>query len=151
MATIDSKEIIKTLLENNGVYPGDPQVSTIWSYVNMFGNQTHAVFMTPINDMETSPHVKNPVLLWRKGQGITAAGAEYLKSLRGEEEKVKITKICMVCRKQSEIVVPKNRYNLWRHGNVRVQDAFPDLTQAQREILITGTHDDCWKALFQEE
>jgi len=151
MATIDSKDIIKTLLENNGVYPGDPQVSTIWSYVNQFGMQTHAVFMTPINDMEVSPHVRNPVLLWRKSQGLTSAGAEYLKSLRGEEKRVKVTKTCMVCRKPSEIVVSENRYNLWRHGGVRVQDAFPDLTQAQREILITGTHDSCWKALFQEE
>ena len=32
-----------------------------------------------------------------------------------------------------------------------IQDAFPELSPAQRELLITGTHEKCWDDLFGKE
>ena len=44
--TIKSKEIIIVLLENNGYYPGDPQMSSVWSYKNSMNNRNmFAVFV----------------------------------------------------------------------------------------------------------
>lgn len=34
-------------------------------------------------------------------------------------------------------------------GNI--QNAFPKLTPAQREVLMTGIHPQCWDALFADE
>jgi hypothetical protein len=34
------------------------------------------------------------------------------------------------------------RYKQWRDGSVLIQDAFPELTPDQREVLMTGLSDD---------
>jgi hypothetical protein len=36
MSTISSREVIMEMLRNNGTYPGDPQVYSIWEYHNQF-------------------------------------------------------------------------------------------------------------------
>jgi hypothetical protein len=78
MSTIDSKEIITTMLKNDGVYPGDPQAYTIWQYTNDYGNTTHAVYWTLYNDILSSPHCRDIVLLWDR-EGLTYAGKEFLR------------------------------------------------------------------------
>lgn len=35
-----------------------------------------------------------------------------------------------------------------RKNGAYVQDAFPELTAGERELLISGTCDDCWKRFF---
>ena len=35
----------------------------------------------------------------------------------------------------------------WEDGEL-IQDALPNLTADQRELLISGTCDDCWKTMF---
>lgn len=43
MSSIDSADIIRTMLKNDGVYPGDPPCSAIYRYTNMWGGTTFKV------------------------------------------------------------------------------------------------------------
>ena len=84
--TIDSEDIIVKMLENSGVYPGDPQAYSIWSYLNSWDKQTFAVFMhIQHEDIFTSPFVRNPILLWTKAQGLTLEGTRFIekRTLKG--------------------------------------------------------------------
>jgi hypothetical protein len=54
---------------------------------------------------------------------------------------------CMMCGRSAVLEVPLDGLRLWDAG-VLVQDAFPELDQAQRELLMTGTHDHCWQAMW---
>lgn len=60
------------------------------------------------------------------------------------------TKACMVCGKTSQLIVELEDFQMWRSG-VAVQDVWPDWTPDQRELLITGTHPECWDEMFKEE
>ena len=84
MSTIDSKEIIYELLEHDGIYPGDPRCSYIFSYENSWGNLTQAVFWGS-HDMHASPFVRNPQLLWSSLQGITEAGRDWIEEYKKEQ------------------------------------------------------------------
>ena len=65
-----SYPIIKEMMDNNGVYPGDPQVLAIYEYTNM-GNICWCVILVPIDKicMYDSPFVRDPKLLWSKEEG----------------------------------------------------------------------------------
>lgn len=43
MSSIDSPDIINTMLKNDGVYPGDPPCSAIYQYENMWGGTSFKV------------------------------------------------------------------------------------------------------------
>ena len=65
MATIHSPGLIKTLLENSGRYPGDPQINRIYRYAGQNGETLYAVFTDPrLDDIFLSPYVWSPVLLF---------------------------------------------------------------------------------------
>ena len=57
------------------------------------------------------------------------------------------TRPCMWCGQRSSIAVDEDKYDAWVNGTL-VQDAFPDWTPELRELLITGTHPDCWDKMF---
>ena len=59
-------------------------------------------------------------------------------------------KPCCVCGKAATITVESAELAAWRSGKL-VQDAFPTLSADERELLISGTHPECWEALFSEE
>lgn len=77
MSTIDSKSIITTMLANDGYYPGDPQAHAIYQYTNDYGNTTWAVYWTEHNDIWSSPHCHDIVVLWNRG-GLTNEGKAFL-------------------------------------------------------------------------
>jgi hypothetical protein len=58
---------------------------------------------------------------------------------------------CPCCHKTSELEVEEAEFRLWRAGLIHVQDAFPNMSVDNRELLMTGTHPDCWDAMFGEE
>ena len=60
------------------------------------------------------------------------------------------TPACAVCQRTSEITAPEAGVKLWREG-ARIQDALPTLTPDEREMLINGTHPDCFDELFGED
>lgn len=56
---------------------------------------------------------------------------------------------CMVCGHGSVIPVSTNQYRGYCAG-LSVQVVFPDWTPAEREMLISGTHPECWELLFSD-
>lgn len=50
-----------------------------------------------------------------------------------------------------EIPVTQAQLDAWRGGHALIQDALPQLSQADREFLITGTTPEEWDAAFPEE
>jgi len=77
--TIESKSIIRILLENDGAYPGDPQAYSIYEYLNTGnGRKMFAVFMGDYSDLDTSPYVGEYKLLWQVGSGLTKEGKKWL-------------------------------------------------------------------------
>lgn len=56
------------------------------------------------------------------------------------------TPVCIVCGKASEVVVDRAAHAAWKAGQL-IQVSFPDWTNDKRELLVTGTHPDCWDVL----
>jgi len=61
-----------------------------------------------------------------------------------------IFKRCPVCGLDSHTTVPDMAYFAWL-GGMLAQDAFPDVPPAMREQIISGTHPDCFDAMFSKE
>lgn len=59
-----------------------------------------------------------------------------------------LTTPCVVCGAQYEFLVDRIRYEDWQY-NTKIQDAFPDMSDEEREILISGTCDGCFNNLFK--
>jgi hypothetical protein len=66
-----------------------------------------------------------------------------------------LCKQCPFCEEQSFLEVDEQtaaRIFEWiKDPRPFVQDAFPDLSAGDREMLLTGTHDDCWNRMFPDE
>lgn len=136
------------MLENNGIYPGDPPMHKIYKYNHANGQQLHACFrLSEHDDMAQSPHVNNPVLLMENGQ-LTDAGDEYLATL--QKETMDITVTCPNCTAKRTITVSKAGHKAWMSGTL-IQNAFPDLSKDDREGLMTGICPTCWNKMFKDE
>jgi len=57
---------------------------------------------------------------------------------------------CRFCGGVTVIYVEQDRYVKWRNGGL-VQDVWPELSPQGREMLVTGTHAECWNEMFPEE
>lgn len=59
---------------------------------------------------------------------------------------------CIVCWQTAIVEVPRAAWDTWNSSKpprkAFVQDAFPMLTAADRELLISGMHDQCFDSLF---
>jgi len=62
-----------------------------------------------------------------------------------------LTQPCIHCHKPSIVQVDPVSFYEWQHGGAFVQDAFPDWPADQRELLISGTHPECWDALMGDD
>jgi len=64
---------------------------------------------------------------------------------------------CPLCGEDSYIDVPDDKvqaildFAAHPFPKPLIQQALPFLTPAQREVLITGTHDGCFEKMFPEE
>lgn len=56
---------------------------------------------------------------------------------------------CCVCRKTSTLEVEADGYAAWKRGAL-IQRALPSMSADQREMLLTGTHPECWDDLFDD-
>lgn len=54
---------------------------------------------------------------------------------------------CHVCGKQATVQVTPKQYMDWQMGE-HIQDVFPDKSPDERELMISGTHPECWEKLF---
>jgi len=57
---------------------------------------------------------------------------------------------CHFCHKSEDIKVQSEDYDKYEKG-MHIQNAFPYLTPAQRELMISHTCDKCWDEMFAEE
>lgn len=57
---------------------------------------------------------------------------------------------CMECHKTTILTLDSESYTKYLSG-MHIQDAFPNWTPDQRELLITGTHPECWNKIFPDE
>ena len=60
------------------------------------------------------------------------------------------TRRCPVCYKTGSIMVDESELLHYLRGNF-VQDSFKTMSAPFREQIITGTHPECWQAMFGEE
>lgn len=56
--------------------------------------------------------------------------------------------VCPICKKPHEIKITTMELFKLRTSNEHIQDILPNLTDAEREMFISGVCPDCWKMLF---
>jgi hypothetical protein len=57
------------------------------------------------------------------------------------------TPVCPNCGKVSFLKLPAQKLMDWASGKL-IQEVFPDMHPDVLELLITGTHPECWDAIF---
>lgn len=57
---------------------------------------------------------------------------------------------CRFCGSVHELSIAPSDFASWRKGEL-IQDAMPYLTAEERELLISGTCDDCWSEMFGQD
>lgn len=67
---------------------------------------------------------------------------------KNTKESIIITS-CPICGHSHVIEVSEADYWEWRNG-ATVQDAFPYLSAAEREILVSGICPTCWEKTFED-
>jgi hypothetical protein len=60
------------------------------------------------------------------------------------------TKPCPLCGNTSKIMVDRVALQSFQAGAF-AQEVWPNWAGDQRELMITGTHPDCWDKIFEEE
>lgn len=58
---------------------------------------------------------------------------------------------CKYCGAVNKVKVRKLDFLRWRSGELMIQQAFPYLTPSQREQILSGTCDDCWRSMMSED
>lgn len=68
-----------------------------------------------------------------------------------ETEMIRVTTpACMLCGKPSVLMMEASGCRKLLAGEF-IQDAFPDMSVNDRELFISGTHPECWDAIYSEE
>lgn len=65
--------------------------------------------------------------------------------------KISVNGVCPRCMRSWTVVVDEANYQSFKEGDMLAQEAFPELSAAERELLITGFCDDCWNDIFPPE
>ena len=65
-------------------------------------------------------------------------------------EKLQIAGMCTATHRPYIVVVDHAAWKKWQ-GGIPVQEAFPDLSRAEREFLKSGITPDEWDAMFGVE
>lgn len=58
---------------------------------------------------------------------------------------------CELCGGEFTVEVGKEDYDRYRATSVLCQDAFPYLTEDERELIISQTCGPCWERLWEDE
>lgn len=64
------------------------------------------------------------------------------------------TGTCMWCQKPSSLTMTEEqlaRYESTKRNGGTIQDALPEMSAGDREMLITGTHEACFDSIFADE
>lgn len=60
------------------------------------------------------------------------------------------TRPCPWCHEVTHLEVDPDKLSLWRSG-IPIQRVWPEQDADWRELMITGTHAECWNKMFLEE
>lgn len=58
---------------------------------------------------------------------------------------------CPRCLAVTGLPITEEELLAWNPSEQYVQDAFPQLTPEQREVLLSGLCEKCWNQIFPEE
>jgi hypothetical protein len=58
---------------------------------------------------------------------------------------------CPSCQQPHELTVNVYAFEKYADGDASLAEAFPELTPGERELLLTGIDDACFKAMPKEE
>lgn len=82
--------------------------------------------------------------------GVAYFGAQAQMSVSRPAGALLVTcRPCSVCGESARLAVDAAAYGRWLAG-AYVQDAFPAMPVDDRELLVSGTHPDCWDSLFAD-
>lgn len=62
-------------------------------------------------------------------------------------QNVLVLRRCTVCRDSITISVNRGGYHRWRRGEL-IQHALPELSEDNRELLISGTCGECFDMMY---
>lgn len=65
----------------------------------------------------------------------------------GATDTIQLSRVCYICKEKSFVLVDAVLYRLWDSGHL-IQNAWPGLSPAQREMIKLGYHEDCWEEMF---
>ncbi len=69
------------------------------------------------------------------------------KYLAGQKLELTI-RPCPYCNLPHTIIVNQYAYENWADGVLSLEKAFPEKTPAERELLLTGIDEQCWRKDF---
>ena len=59
--------------------------------------------------------------------------------------------VCKLCGLENSIWLNEQDFDDWQDDKGYIQDLLSYLTASERELLISGTCDSCWKELYGED
>ena len=59
-----------------------------------------------------------------------------------------VSKLCKVCGNLHLVTITKEQYDKWQ-GGAHIQDAAPQLSADDRELLISGICGECFDKIFE--
>lgn len=68
-----------------------------------------------------------------------------------EGHMVKIKVNCIQCDEPQRMEANADGYIEWHYGDEYIQDAMPELSPDEREMLISGVCPKCWDKMFPKE
>ncbi len=63
-------------------------------------------------------------------------------------EQFKVFASCCMCGAEKTLTVNPIGYLQWKGKQALIQDALPELSKEDRELLISGTCGECWEKMF---
>ena len=61
-----------------------------------------------------------------------------------------VIKKCMHCKCVTFFKITKEQYEGWFENRTYIEVLFPNLNPQMREMMISGTHPECWNEMFGE-
>ena len=66
-------------------------------------------------------------------------------------DSITVNNTCFHCGETNTITADKTAYMRWYTGEFLIQEAFPNLSTDERELIMTGTHPECWNRMFAQD
>ena len=64
---------------------------------------------------------------------------------------MKVERDCPICGAKQSVIVRQYAYMKWVNKELSIQEAMPELSADEREILLSGVCSRCWGKTFKED